>query len=249
MGLMNELLHIAEFRGALSNYHLSQAALQTLSQTKLVLLVAPTSSGRNTIIRELLKTGDYYFIVSDTTRKPRSNDGVLEETGREYWFRSEAEVLEDIKAGKFLEAAIIHNQQVSGISIRELQKAAAANKIAITDAEIVGVENAVKLKHDTIPIFVLPPSFEEWQRRLKHRGAMEPAEYQRRMASACAEFEHALQRNYYRFVINDTIEHAAEQITAITKLDHNDMELQAQARSLAERLLVETRTLYKLDAS
>src|ERR1700689_1309052 len=118
---MNELVHGAEFRSALRDYHLSKAALQTLSQTKLVILVAPTSSGRNTIIWQLLKTGDYYFIVSDTTRQPRINDGKLERDGHEYWFRSEAEVLTDIQQGKYLEAAVIHNQQVSGISIRELQ--------------------------------------------------------------------------------------------------------------------------------
>src|SRR5947209_4084329 len=120
---MNELVHKAEFHTLLADYKLSKASLLTLSQTKLVLLVAPTSSGRNTIIRELLKTGDYYFIVSDTTRKPRVNDGIPERDGVEYWFRSEEEVLEDIKQGKYLEAAVIHEQQVSGISIRELQKA------------------------------------------------------------------------------------------------------------------------------
>src|SRR5665213_1025428 len=104
----NKLVRIAEFRTALEGYHLSKAALQTLSQTELVLLVAPSSTGRNTIIWELLKIGDYHFVVSDTTRKPRVNDGLLEQSGREYWFRSEQEVLTDIQQGKYLEAAIIH---------------------------------------------------------------------------------------------------------------------------------------------
>jgi len=83
-----------------------------LQQTKFVPLVAITSSGRNTLIRELLKTGEYHFIVSDTTRKPRTNDGVMEQSGVEYWFRDEDEVLQDVKDGKFLEAAVIHSQQV-----------------------------------------------------------------------------------------------------------------------------------------
>jgi guanylate kinase len=243
MGAMNELTRIADFRTALKKYQLSPQALQTLSQTKLVLLVAPSSSGRNTIIWQLLKTGDYYFVVSDTTRQPRVNDGVPEKDGREYWFRSEDEVLADIQAGKFLEAAIIHDQQVSGISIRELQKATEAGKIAITDAEIIGADNAVRLKADTSAIFVLPPSFEEWQRRIKHRGTMDPAEYKRRMKSAAQELETALSRPYYKFVINDTVDHAVEQITQITKLDTFDEALQSEARSLAERLLVETRSL------
>src|SRR5664279_1435267 len=110
---MNQLKRIDEFRTILDGYQLSPTAAQTLAQTKLVLLVAPTASGRNTIIHELLKTDQYHFVVSDTTRQPRINNGELEQNGREYWFRSEEEVLDELKRGEFLEAAIIHNQQVS----------------------------------------------------------------------------------------------------------------------------------------
>lgn len=240
---MNELVHRAEFRSALANYHLSPLAIRTLAQTKLVVLVAPTSSGRNTIIWQLLKTNDYYFIVSDTTRTPRINDGTLEQNGHEYWFRSEAEVLADIQAGKYLEAAIIHNQQVSGISIRELEKATRAGKIAITDADISGADNATKYKPDTIAIFVLPPNFDEWQRRLTHRGHMDPLEFKRRMESACKEFETALTKDYYYFIINDSIEHSVEQVNQIAKLETIDQEQQKHARDLAEQLLIATREL------
>ena len=238
---MNKLDHIDEFRRALKGYHLSKVALQTLSQTKLILLVAPTSSGRNTIIRELLKTGDYHFIVSDTTRQPRMNDGVMEQNGQEYWFRSELEMLQDIKDGKYLEAAVIHNQQVAGVSIRELEAATEEQKIAITDIEVDGADNAHKYKPDTIAIFVLPPSFEEWQRRLKHRGYMEPKEFVRRMTSAADEFEIALNQDFYRFVVNGSVERAAITINQIAKLDEVDISLQKQGRQLAEQLLLETR--------
>lgn len=240
---MNKLDHGPEFRQILADYRLSKVALQTLSQTQLVILVSPTSSGRNTVIRQLLKTDDYYFIVSDTTRKPRINDGVLEQDGVEYWFRSENEVLEDIKAGKYLEAAVIHNQQVSGISVREIEKARAQGKIAITDAEIAGVDNAIAVKHDTLGIFVLPPSFEEWQRRIKHRGHMSPEEYKRRMKSAAVEFKAALDHDYYKFVINDSVEQAAELINRIAKLDQEDLSEQERGRKLAEQLYIDTKTL------
>lgn len=240
---MNELVNLEEFQTLLANYHLSKTALQTLSQTQLVLLVAATSTGRNHLIRELLKTGDYYYIVSDTTRKPRSNDGVMEQNGIEYWFRDEQAVLEDIRQGKYLEAAVIHRQQVSGISIRELQKASDAGKIAITDAEIAGIDHAVGLKPDTCGIFVLPPSFDEWQRRLHHRGDMHPAEYKRRMQSAVAEFTAALEHDYYRFVVNDDVSNAVAQINSLVKLDIVDSERQEYGRRLAEQLLLETRVL------
>jgi len=242
---MNKLEHIDEFRELLASYRLSKASLQSLSQTELVLLVAPTSSGRNTVIRELMKTDDYYFIVSDTTRKMRTNDGVPEQNGVEYWFRSEEEVLQDIRDGKYLEAAVIHNQQVSGISIRELEKARQSGKIAITDAEIAGVDNAIKLKPDTIGIFVLPPSFDEWQRRLKHRGDMNAEEYKNRMESAASEYAAALEHSYYKFVINSSVEEAAEQINRIAKLDEIDAGVQTKGRQLAEQLYLDTTALLR----
>ncbi len=240
---MNQLKHIEKFRNVLADYRLSKLALQSLSQTKLVLLVATTSSGRNTIIRELLRTGNYHYVVSDTTRAPRVNDGVLEQTGREYWFRSEEEVLQDLNAGYYLEAAIIHDQQVSGISIRELEVASDEGKVAITDIEVLGAENAKKCKLDAVCIFVLPPSFEEWQTRLKHRGEMTLEEFKRRMESACAEYETALSRDYYQFVINDKIEEAARQINEIAEMDTWNSDNQAAGKQLAEQLLISTRAL------
>jgi guanylate kinase len=242
---MNKLTHIDEFRSLLDTYNLSKVSLHELSQTQLVLLVAPSSSGRNTVIRRLLKTGDYHFIVSDTTRIPRTNDGLLEQDGVEYWFRTEEDVLQDIRDGKYLEAAVIHNQQVSGISIRELQKANNSEKIAITDAEIAGVDNAIRLKPDTLAIFVLPPSFDEWQRRLKARGEMAPEEYKRRMESAAIEFAAAVEHDYYTFVINDSVEQSAEQIHRLAKLDQHDAEVQKHGRALAEQLCIETQALLK----
>lgn len=242
---MNQLTQIQNFQTALSSYRPSKIAIQVLSQTELVLLVAPAASGRNTIIRELLKTGDYYFIVSDTTRKPRMNDGILEQSGVEYWFRDEADMLSDLEAGKFLEAAIIHNQQVSGISIRELETAKVKNKIAMTDAEVAGADNAMRYKPDTVAIFVLPPNFEEWQRRLHSRGSMHDEEFKRRMESALLELDTALSRDYFRFVINDVIDDAAAEVNQIVKLDILDETKQATARKLAEQLYIDTTTLLK----
>lgn len=242
---MNKLEHLVEFEALLANYQLSKIAAHTLSQTKLVLLVAPTSTGRNRLIRELHKSGDYHYIVSDTTRKPRTNDGVMEQNGVEYWFRTESEVLADVKQGKYLEAAVIHKQQVSGISIRELEASAKEGKIAITDAEIAGIDNAIRIKPDTVGIFVLPPSFEEWQRRLHHRGDMPRDEYRRRMESAAAEYAAALGHDYYRFVINDDLGLATQQINSIAKLDITDSELQQRGKQLAEQLLLETNALLR----
>ncbi len=237
---MNELRQLKEFKDLLANYQIADDSKRILAQTNFVALLAPTSSGRNTVIRELLKTGQYHFIVSDTTRKPRVNDGVKEKDGVNYWFRSETEVLHDIKKGKYLEAEVIHGQQVSGISMRELEKARDENRIAITDMDLGGALNILKAKPDATVILLLPPEFDEWQRRIKHRGKMNAEEHRRRLETARRIIEVGLQNKSFIFVVNDTIEKAMEQVHTVAYLGQIDAQAQVQARNLAEQLYIET---------
>ena len=238
---MNSLKKLNDFKSILSDYQISEKSKSILSSTPLVLLVATTSSGRNTILRELVKTGQFHYIVSDTTRKPRINDGVKEKNGTEYWFKSEDEFLKSLKNGEYIEAAIIHNQQVSGISVKELQRAKQAGKIPITDIEVIGVENIVKLKNDTTCIFVVPPDFKEWQRRIQHRGYMDSAEYKRRLQSALSELQAALEQKRYIFVINDTVDKAVDRIQKIVK-GQIDQNYQQKAKKITKDLFNKTKT-------
>lgn len=238
---MNKLRHLAEFQSALKDYHLSDAAMQTLTQTKLVVLVGPTSAGRNTIINELVKTGDYVHIVSDTTRAVREKDGVpIEQNGREYWFRDEEDVLADLRNGEYMEAAIIHNQQVSGCNIRELEVARKANKIAIKDIEPSGAQTVHDLNSDTIVVFVTPPSFEVWMSRLRGRGTLPEDEVRRRLESASKEFAVALEHDYYTFVVNDSFEDAVADVHAIATTGEYDPAKKEFARRIVEQLYQDT---------
>ena len=81
------------FKEVLANYSVSEHGQEILEKINFVLLRAPSAGGRNTIIRELIKTGKYRNFVTDTTRPPRVNDGVLEQDGVEYYFRDEQEFL------------------------------------------------------------------------------------------------------------------------------------------------------------
>jgi guanylate kinase len=237
---MNQLHQLPEFEAALKDYHLSDEALQTLAVTKLVFLVGPSGGGRNTIIKELMKTGEYYFTVSDTTRQPRENDGVMEQNGREYWFRSEEDMLADITAGKFLEAEIIHGQQVSGTSIRELQKARDLSLIATSDADIGGVSRMLDLKPDAIGVLILPPSFNEWLKRFNGRGSLPAEEVKRRLETAVKIFKAGLQDDRLNFVVNDNYILAAERIHKLTAGEPIDEQTKAAAHALCEQLLQDT---------
>ena len=224
-----------DFQKVLSGYKISDRAKQALTDLKLVIMVAPTSTGRNTIIDKLLEKGNYYFIVSDTTRPPQIRDGKLEANGVQYFFRDEEEMLADLQAGEFLEAALIHDQQGSGISIRELEKAKARDKIAITDVEIVGADNVMRAKPDTLAIFVVPPSFEEWQNRIRSRGHMSEQEFRNRLQSADKELVAALKHNYYQFVVAGDLEETVATIDAIAKGQPNEAENQ-QGRELVKQI-------------
>lgn len=237
---MSNLKYINEFKETLQDYRISDEGRQILKGIELVLFVGPTSSGRNTIINELLKSGKYHSIVSDTTRKPRENNGVLEQNGVEYWFRSEEDILQDLQNGLFLEAAIIHNQQVSGISMRELQRAVSNQKIAVNEIEVVGADNIHQAKPDTVFLFVIPPSFDEWMVRMLARSVLSDDEINRRLKSAVDEITVALDRNFYHFIVNDTFKQTTSKIKALMESGLNDIEDQAHNREVAAKLLKDT---------
>ena len=240
-----QLTNRAEFEAALHNYHISAAAHDVLATVPFVLMLAASASGRNTIINELVKTGHYYFTVSDTTRPPRSNNGVLERDGVEYFFRSEDEVLKDIQSGRYIEAEIIHEQQVSGTSIRELEKARAQNKIAITEVDLGGTVNIARLKPDVKIFFIAPPSFAEWLRRIKGRNSPSDEEIARRMATALAIFKAALQDDRFIFIINDDLPKAVQAVDQAVRFGVVDAAAQSHARAITRQLLKETEAYSK----
>lgn len=240
--VINELEHLADFQQVLSDYHISEADKKILQEVRLVILVGPSSSGRNTMISALMDTGKYHSIVSDTTRKPRVNDGKLEQNGVEYWFRTEKEMLDDLRNGNFLEAAVIHNQQVSGINMREIKHSVSQGKIAIAEIEIIGMENIHRIKPDTFVFFVVPPTFDVWMTRMNERGQMTVAEKRRRLESAVRELKTALEVDYCKYIVNDEFYQSVERVDHYVNEDFVDLDYQDQSRKVIEKLLSDTQT-------
>lgn len=216
---MNVLEHRAEFEAILTNYRPSTEAMQLLGDMSLVLLGGPSGAGRNTIIEQLIKNNykcNYKFIVSDTTRLPRINNGVKEKNGVNYWFRNENDFLEDLHQGNFLEAEIIHDQQVSGISVRELKKAHDSGLIALSEVEIGGFNNILSIKPDAVGIIVLPPTFEIWLKRLLNRNQMPEQEIRGRLRTSLKIFKFLIREsNKVHIVINDDL---ASSVQLVDKL-------------------------------
>lgn len=231
---------LAEFQRILKDYKPSLELLDLLHDMKLVVVSGPTASGRNTLINNLIMTGRYHYLVSDTTRRPRINNGVPERSGEEYWFKTEEEVLFGLKNGVYAEAAIIHDQQVSGVPLSELRTASHTGKIAITDATVQGCDSLKSIADNVIPVFVLPPDFDEWMRRLDTRGKMDPSEKRRRLLSAVEEIDLALSRSYFKFIVNwdlrRTVEELHEEILSNTFTRQGQLYAIDHGRQLLQRL-------------
>ena len=208
------LEHKKEFIKALDGYQPSPKAYEILRHIPLVIMLGVTGSGRNTIINHLVGSGKYHFIISDTTRPPKLRDGAMEQDGVNYHFRKELDMLEDLRAGMFLEAELIHNQQVSGISIRELRQASESGKVPINEIDVGGTVSIRNAKSDTLFFFVVPPSFREWIYRLKGREAMSDEELKNRLTTAVKVLDEGLERNDFIFIVNDSSHQSAEEIDA-----------------------------------
>lgn len=226
------------FEDALRRYDVSAHGKKVLSQTPFVAMAGVSGSGRNTIIRRLAEKYNYVFVVSDTTRPPKFRDGAMEQDGVNYYFRNEEEMLRDIQAGEFIEAEIIHDQQVSGTSIREIERAVATGKIPIHDFEYGGIKNVVKAKPDAVVIGLVPPSYDVWIQRLNARETLHKEEFYNRLTTAEKVLENMLAHDYFRLVVNDSTEQCVEDIHAIVENDTYTEEMISKGRELAESLLL-----------
>lgn len=224
------------FQEALENYHVSDHAKKVLAGTPFVALSSLAGGGRNTVIKKMAENYNYIFAISDTTRPPKVRDGKLEQDGINYYFRNENDILADIRSGEYIEAEIIHNQQVSGTSIREIERTAKTGKIPIHDFEYGGMLNVLKAKPDAVLIGLVPPNYDEWIRRLRGREVMTDQEFLNRLTTADKVLENLLTHPQYTLVINDTVEQCAQDIRLVVEKGEYSDDKQAAVRSVAEKL-------------
>jgi len=231
-----KLLHREEFEKILHDYKVSNRSRQVLSTTPFVALSGLAGGGRNTIIRYMAERMDYAFVISDTTRPPKLRDGRMEENGVDYYFRNEEEFLSELKNGDFIEAELIHNQQVSGTSIREVERIVSTGKIPVHDYEFGGTNAIALAKPDATIIGLLPPSYDEWIRRLSSRETMSEVELHNRLTTAERVLDNMLSKPYFSLVVNDEIETCAVTIDQIVKNGRDAIDTSAARRTAQEIL-------------
>ena len=184
--------------------------MQNTHKPFLLILSSPSGTGKTTLSKELLASDkNIELSISCTTREKRDK----EEHGKDYYFISENDFLEMIESGKLLEHTSIYKNRYGTPRIA-VEKLLSEGKDVLFDIEWDGTKQLKeKIKENIVSIFVLPPSMQELEKRLRVRGTETEDKIQTRMTNAKIEISHW---KYYDYVIiNNSIETSMLQIRSI----------------------------------
>lgn len=233
----------------IAHYAPSPTALASVSRVPLLLTVGITAAGKDTVVKRLiaLHPDDYQISVSHTTRPMRSNDGVMEQNGVEYYFIDKPTALRMLEQGSLVEANFFASN-LYGVSIAELERANNTNKILINDVDVNGVDSFVRLGLNVRPVFLLPPSFEVWRERLNARygGQVNGEDLCKRLQTALAELRAALEHDYFYILVNDQLDVTVQQVHKIAHgqpVEARPARALQLAESLASHISDELKTL------
>ena len=177
----------------------------------LLVLSSPSGAGKTTLTRMLLeRCPELRFSVSHTTRSPRSN----EVDGRDYHFVDRARFQHLVASGAFLEWAEVHGN-LYGTSVAEIDRAqgTAGCTGLIFDIDYQGARQIKCKVEDVVTVFVLPPSMQELERRLRGRASETEETLRKRFTAAQREIEHYALFDY--LVVNDDLPRAFDELRSI----------------------------------
>ena len=181
-----------------------------LSPGLLVVLSAPSGAGKTTLAHMLKKEfPESEISVSYTTRGPRG----AEVDGKDYHFVDPRTFTAMIDRNEFVEWAPVHDNYY-GSAKGIVEQSYRPRGLALFDIDVQGGTTIKRKYPDTVTIFILPPSMEELERRLRARGTDTDDVIQRRMLAARAECQSGAQ-SYDYLVINDRLDDAFTQLRSI----------------------------------
>ncbi len=184
----------------------------------LVIIVSgPSGSGKSTLVEKILEMPGTLFSVSCTTRTPRGQ----EQPGKWYNFVSEEEFERMVRRGEFLEYAQVFGKSRYGTPRKWLEQSRKEGLDLVLEIDVQGAVQVKKLLPAALSIFILPPSWEELQRRIRDRGQDAEEEIARRLERARQELRQY--REYEYAVVNDEVERAGHAVQAIVEAARNEV--------------------------
>ena len=183
-----------------------------MNRGKLIIVSAPSGTGKSTIISWLMKEHPELklaFSISCTSRAPRGT----EQNGVEYFFLTPEEFRQRIDNGEFLEYEEVYEGRFYGTLKSQVERQLEAGQNVVFDVDVYGDE--------ALSLFIQPPSINELRRRLEGRGTDAPEVIDQRIARA--EFELTFAEKFDKVVVNDILEYAeADALAIITEFLNND---------------------------
>jgi guanylate kinase len=179
----------------------------------LFIISAPSGSGKSTLVSQLRTLVEGLdFSISYTTRPPRGS----EEDGREYHFTTREKFERMIADGDFLEWAEVFGNYY-GTALSALDHAKKAGKDLLLDIDVQGAIQVMEKLPAAVSIFILPPSPQILEMRLRNRSEAEHVTSEEVIQSRLAEARHELKqmRDYKYALVNDVLDQAVMELRAI----------------------------------
>jgi len=198
----------------------------------LIILSSPSGAGKSTLSRRLLEAdAEVRFSVSATTRPPRPG----EREGKDYLFRSRREFEAMIAAGQMLEWAEVFGH-LYGSPRGPVEAAIAAGEDVLFDVDWQGGVQirASELRAQVVSIFILPPSIDALEARLRARGQDTPEVVARRMATSRDEISHWAEYDYV--LVNESLPRCESELRAILGAERLRRERQPGLADVVARL-------------
>ena len=179
--------------------------------TNVFIISAPSGSGKSTLVSHLLKkTQGLRFSVSYTTRSPRGQ----EQNGHDYYFIAHGEFEQRIRNNEFLEWADVFGNYY-GTHQSQLERAAAEGADLVLDIDVQGARQLKERLPGAVSIFILAPSRQVLEQRLRTRSQDSEPVIERRLREAAEEIRNYSQYDYV--LVNREVETSVEMLTSIVQ--------------------------------
>ncbi len=192
----------------------SHPAKKALTKGLPIILSAPSGAGKSTVAELVAKAlPNTILSVSCTTRAPRPG----EENGKHYFFISEPDFKSKIKTGEFLEWAEVHGKYY-GTPRQHLEDNINRGLNVILTIDVQGALSIKRFYPQGVYIFLVPPSWEVLEQRLKLRASDDGQSVKLRMTNARKELSFLSHYDY--LVVNDELDKAVKDVSVIMQAEH-----------------------------